>query len=66
MKLCIKDLPYRLAFDIIKFCLENNIDTENCLRMIYASSDKIYDPELDWSINVPDEYVTWLTLKFGL
>jgi len=64
MKLCIKDLPYRLAFDIIKFCLENNIDTENCLKMINASSET--ETKIDWSIDVPDEYVTWLTIKFGL
>lgn len=64
MILDLKKLPYPVALTIIEYCFQNNIDRENCVKMIEASS---YDKpvHIDWTIDIPDKHVTMILLKFG-
>jgi hypothetical protein len=64
MKLDLSELHYQTALDIIKWCWYNNIDVEKC-REFAIALDTIGDKShIDWSLEIPDQYVSWLLLKF--
>jgi hypothetical protein len=66
MILDLDPLPYRVAIDIIKWCFENNIDRSKALQLIDMMNAKPIDwPEhVDWSLDIPDSYASWLVLRF--
>ena len=64
MILDLNPLPYRMAFDIIRFCIEHDIDREKCVRMIEACSE-VPCPDIEWEIDIPEKYVDWILLKWS-
>lgn len=65
MKLELNELHYQTALDIIMWCWYNNIDVEKC-RELARALDTIDDKShIDWSLDIPDQYVSWLLLKFS-
>jgi hypothetical protein len=66
MILDLDPLPYRTAIDIIKWCFENNVDRRKALVLIEMMSAKPADwPEhVDWTLDVPDSYASWIVLRF--
>lgn len=55
-------LPYRLAFGIIEFCINHDIDREKCMKILEASSAYPI-PDIDWTLDIPEEYASWMILK---
>lgn len=64
MILDLGPLPYKLAFEVIHYCFEHNIDRAHCLEMIEACSEKPCPP-IKWEIDIPDKYVTFFLLKWS-
>lgn len=57
-------LPYRTSIYIIDWCVKNNVDLEQANKLILKLSDRnFYQYEdVEWVLDIPDEYVTWLML----
>ncbi len=60
-------LPYRFAIDIIKWCVEQDIDQEKCLELIEAMSipAKDWKKEIEWTLDIPDKYMTFFLIKWS-
>ena len=61
----LNELHYRTAMDIIHWCAENHIDMPKCYALVEALSMSPV-PKVDWSLDIPDQYVTFLLLKFNI
>lgn len=64
MLLDLNHLPYNVAFDIIKWCWDNNIDRIKCIQI----TNSIYinpTPDINWTLNIPNKHITFLLLKFS-
>ena len=57
---------YRLVLPILKWCLENDIDSQNAEYLLecWRSTDPYENPP-HWRVTVPDEYATMFLLKFS-
>jgi hypothetical protein len=64
MKLELGELHYQTALDIIKWCWLNNIDVEKCRAFDMALNSTGDKSQIDWSLEIPTQYVSWLLLKF--
>jgi hypothetical protein len=63
MKVDLGPLPYKMAFDMIHWCFDHNIDRENCIKLIEASSERPC-PTIKWELDIPEKYVTMFILKW--
>jgi len=63
MILDLGPLPYRYAVEIIKWCFEHHVDTEKCILLIRAMSESPA-PKVEWTIDVPEKYITYFLLKW--
>lgn len=63
----LNPLPYRFAIDIIKWCVERDIDREKCLELIEAMSipAKDWNKEIEWTLDIPDKYITFFLIKWS-
>jgi hypothetical protein len=58
-------LPYKTAYDIIHFCVDHKIDQPKCLEILEALS--VYPtPDITWTLDLPEQYLTWIILKQDL
>jgi hypothetical protein len=66
MILNLDDLPYLLAIKIIKWCFEHDIDRNKCIKLldILSVGNREGSDEVSWEIEIPDKYLSFLTLKF--
>jgi hypothetical protein len=65
MILNLDDLPYLLAIKIIKWCFEHDIDRSKCIELLdILSIGSTHKDEVSWEIEIPDKYLSFLTLKF--
>ena len=64
MILDLNPLPYRFAFEIIEWCWNHDIDSEQCLRLIHARTLKPV-PDIKWELEIPDKYITFFLLKWS-
>lgn len=66
MILDLDPLPYRQAIDIIKWCFDNDVDKIKAQKLIEMMCKKPIDwpDHVDWTLDVPDSYTSWITLKF--
>lgn len=60
----LNPLPYRHAMELIRWCAERRIDQEKCLTLIEAMATAP-TPEVDWTLDVPDQYITYFLLKWS-
>ena len=60
----LNPLPYRHAMELIRWCAERRIDQEKCLTLIEAMATAP-TPEVDWTLDVPDQYITSFLLKWS-
>ena len=67
MILDLDPLPYRVAINIIEWCVDNDIDRKKAVELIEIMNLKPHDwPEhVDWTLNIPDSYATWITLRYA-
>jgi len=66
MKLDLDPLPCLVAVDIIKWCVENEVDGKKALALMEIMSTKFEDwPEhVDWTLDIPDSYASWIVLRY--
>ena len=67
MILDLDPLPYRVAINIIEWCVDNDIDRKKAHELIEIMSLKPNDwPEhVDWTLDIPDSYTSWLVLRYS-
>jgi hypothetical protein len=65
MKVDLDALFWQQASELLSYCLEHGIDLPRTkeLKDIWASPLNLVDDESKWILDIPDEHVTWLTLK---
>lgn len=56
---------YRTAIDIIYWCVKNNVDRVKA-ELLAEAMHQTPVPQVVWQLEIPDEYVPWLMLKFDL
>ena len=61
MKVDLLTLRYRMAMDIVKFCIDNNIEQEKCAKMM----SKVPLKEVDWVIELSEEDFAYFKLKWS-
>lgn len=67
MILDLNPLPYRLALDIITWCFDNDIDRAKAFQLTEAMTIPAHErefQEVEWTLDIPDHYVSWLILKY--
>ena len=64
MKVDLNHLPYRMAFDIIKWCAEHDVDKEKCIELLEAMSIAP-PPDVVWELDIPEKYITMFVLKWS-
>jgi hypothetical protein len=64
MKVHLDPLPYTVALKILKWCFEHDIDKDKCKELI-GSMGVTPIPDLEWTLEIPEKYVTWFILKWG-
>lgn len=57
-------LPYKMAFDMIRWCIEKNIDRDKCIKLLEATTISPV-PEMDWTVDIPEQYITMFILKWA-
>lgn len=60
----IGSMPYSQARRILDYCVENFIDTASTVRILEAFRTLPVPDYIDWTIDVPDEHLTFLALKW--
>ena len=56
------ELPMSLACELIHYCAENNIDYENCVKIV-STMHATPVPDINWSLDIPDEAWSYILLK---
>ena len=64
MKVDLNHLPYRMAFDIIEWCFEHNIDKEKCTELVEALRTAP-PPKVVWELDIPEKYITMFAIKWS-
>ncbi len=66
MTLNLLPLPYTQAVNIVRWCWDHNVDKDKCLRIIEAMGSQFPRlPDEEWTLEIPDKYVSWFVLKWG-
>lgn len=65
MKLDLNPLPYRRAFELIEWCLEKEIDREQCMLLLEVRQGIRPDKDIDWTIEIPEKYMTYFLIKWS-
>lgn len=62
----LNKLEYRKAFDLIRWCVANQIDYTRALELMYAwYADPDTKLEVEWVLDIPDKYLTYWVLKWS-
>lgn len=65
MKVDLNPLPYTVAINILKMCVEYDIDKLKCLEILEAMS-VVPVPDIKWELNIPEKYITFFLLKHNV
>lgn len=57
-------LPYYHAKELLFYCYDNNIDYERANALVAAWYASDYTDILKWSLDVPEEHLAHLALKW--
>jgi hypothetical protein len=55
-------LPCTIAVNLIKMCVDYNVDKPKCLEIVEAMSVTPV-PDINWELDIPDKYMTFFLLK---
>lgn len=55
----IDEIPWRAAYEIVKYCNENNIESQKCFEFM----NQIDYPGQTCIFDIPEEHIIWLKLK---
>jgi hypothetical protein len=66
MILDLNQIPYQKVLPIIEWCLNRNIDLDKCINLLEAWHS--YPPKEvnDWTIDIPEEYMSFIVMKWLL
>lgn len=65
MILDLNQLPFNVVMPIVKWCYERNIDRSKCAELINEWHSKPpYNNKIEWTLEVPKEYMSFITLKW--
>ena len=65
MKVDLLPMPYRRARELIEYCVENDIDSDNAQRILAAFKRRgNYLKVDDWSLTVPESLMTYFALRW--
>ncbi len=59
MKIDLLPVPYKIATNIVQYCIENRIELEKCYDFINQG----YHLRLDLVFDIPNEHIIWMRLK---
>lgn len=63
----LNPLPYRQALELLKWCLEHNVDIERARTLTEALTivpDK-WGRDVIWELDIPEKYITFFLLKWS-
>jgi hypothetical protein len=65
MRVDLDNLFWHQASELLSYCLEQGIDLPRTqeIKTIWASPLAMVDDHSSWVLDIPEEHVTWLTLK---
>lgn len=61
----LNPMPYRHAMELIRWCYEHDVDKYRCARLIAAVTVSPPPTDVEWTIDVPDKYLTYFMLKWS-
>jgi hypothetical protein len=65
MKVDLLPMPYRRARELIEYCVEHDIDSDNAQRILAAFKRRgNYLKVDDWSLTVPESLMTYFALRW--
>jgi len=65
MKVDLLPMPYRRARELIEYCVEHDIDSDNAQRILSAFKRRgNYLKVDDWNLTVPDSLMTYFALRW--
>ena len=66
MILDLAPLPWRQTVDILKCCFDNDVDKNKALYLVelLTSYPGKWPEHVDWTLDIPDSYASWIVLKF--
>lgn len=67
----LNSLELDIAKEVIMWCIRNHIDADHANKLIFAwyyaspmFDGTMYGKPLKWKLNIPEEYVPYIALKF--
>ena len=64
MKVDLNPMPYMQALELIQWCFDRDIDRVQCFRIIDAMTRVPVPSDVEWTIDIPDKYMTYFALKW--
>ena len=65
MKVDLLPMPYTHDRELVKYCVEKDIDRDNAMRLLEAFTKRGHHVQTDdWMLNVPDSLMTYFALKW--
>lgn len=67
MKIDLNPMPYKHALELLKWCLEHNVDRERALTLTEALSivPNKWGSDVIWELDVPEKYITYFLIKWS-
>lgn len=60
----LNPLPFTIALEILRYCILNDIDRDNCLQLLKSSENHTMRLT-KWEITVPEKYITYFNLMLS-
>ena len=66
MRVDLGPLPYQHAQELIKWCVEHNVDRTQAIRLLeqWCSKEKIIE-DWEWYLDIPEQHITYFLLKWA-
>lgn len=61
----INKMYIKQAFDLLEWCLHNDIDKMNAIRILEEFAMPPANCTNKWELDIPDKYITWFMLKWS-
>lgn len=63
----LNPMRYTHATELIRWCIEHDVDREKCMTLIEAmlKVPSTWDKDLEWTIDIPEKYITYFLLKWS-
>jgi hypothetical protein len=65
MQLVLDHLPFTQALRVLRWCHGRGIDADRASQYMSRVQGQSGGDMAPWVLDIPDHYITWLTLEFG-